>query len=203
MTPRIVAHVGVIGSGKDYQSDKLVRDHGFVRLDFKDALIDMCSDLVGHDIREYYDAFKRHSVGLPYYDDNSIMRQIAWQDDAEFLRRYPSVMTGRVLLQRLGTDVMRKRDPEYWVKQFKTRAHEIFMEGRSIACADCRFPNEIDAILGGKHAPEIKFCDYKSPRYDPFSSHGSERMAQKLLAMGLRDGEAITLHHFRDMVKNP
>lgn len=58
----ITAFIGVIGSGKDYQSDLLVKK-GYVRLDFKDALVDMVEDIVGFKIRDHYELFKACVVG--------------------------------------------------------------------------------------------------------------------------------------------
>lgn len=51
---------------------------------------------------------------------------------------------GRRLLQYVGTDVVRKRRPDYWV-DFIISLLELFPnEWDYILIPDCRFPNEID-----------------------------------------------------------
>lgn len=189
----ITAFIGVIGSGKDYRAESMIRERGCVRIDFKDALIEMCSDLLGYDIRPKYDAFKNHLLGLPLQEPNPLLQQVAWQESVQMQERYPGLMTGRKLLQRLGTDVMRKRDPEYWVNAWKDSACELLDQGKDIVCADCRFENEILGIIRMTgYTSNFIFCDYRSGRYDACSSHASERMAQKFLECGYKDGQTLT-----------
>ncbi len=51
---------------------------------------------------------------------------------------------GRTLLQRIGTDIIRKKQPDYWVK-FLADIITFFPEKWDyIIIPDCRFPNEIE-----------------------------------------------------------
>ena len=181
--PKITGFIGVVGSGKTYRRDAL-RTKGFIAIDFKDALIDMVEDLVGFPIRNDYEGFKERIIGMP----NAYI---------DMLDQCPEAMTGRRLLQRLGTEVMRKRDPNYWVNAWTKRANDAVNGGKSVVVADVRFQNEIDAIedLGKKLGvePNIVFCDYRSDRYDATSTHPSEALAQDLLQKGYKDGDEITL----------
>jgi hypothetical protein len=115
----------------------------------------------------------------------------------EILASYPQALTGRVLLQRLGTEVMRKRDPDYWAKEWRAKAFQQVSLGRGVAAADCRFPNELEVMrrLGGLCRVPVKFlfCDYRSPRYCATDPHESEQLAQQLLAQGYKDGEEIKI----------
>lgn len=187
---KVVAFIGVIGSGKDYRANRAVRDGKSKRVNFKDALLAMASDLVGYDVQKNYDWFKEAIVGMepPRHPlDLAYLRE----DVKDALRKHPNVMTGRRLLQRLGTDCMRKRDPDYWAHQYSVKAKGWLDGGWDIVTADCRFANEVGAIK--KLDPEARFifCNYRSPRYDARSQHESERMAQKLLAIGLQNGQRI------------
>ena len=200
--PEIVAYIGVIGSGKDFSANKLVTEKGYVRLYFKDALLDMASDLAGYDVRADYDFFKEHIVGVRR-SENPFKLSFARSDCVDMQNEHPDLMTGRRLLQRLGTEVMRKRDPDYWAEAFTASARKILKSDKSIVCADCRFKNEVDAIRGivgyKFFTARFIFCDYKSGRYDPASKHASEKMAQTLLALGLKDQEPIEDGHFWDI----
>ena len=187
----IVSFIGVIGSGKDYQAGLLQRQ-GFKRIDFKDCLLDMASDIAGYDVREDYEFFKENVVGVRR-PANKFIESFQSQDCQTLRAGNPDMLTGRLLLQRLGTEVMRKRNEDYWSNEFIISA--INYPG-NIVNADCRFSNEVEAIKNLPMDSEFIFCDYRSPRYDPEHPHLSERLAQKLLALGLRDGQRINDGHF-------
>lgn len=53
---------------------------------------------------------------------------------------------GRKLLQELGTDVIRKKNPDYWV-MFAVGFLRLFIDRWDyVLIPDCRFPNEIDVL---------------------------------------------------------
>lgn len=51
---------------------------------------------------------------------------------------------GRTLLQYVGTDVIRSRDPTFWVKIICELAKVLDKDYDYIIVPDCRFPDEID-----------------------------------------------------------
>ena len=191
----VISYIGVVGSGKDYQSDLKVKE-GFVRVDFKDALLDMASDLAGYDVRKDYDFFKENVVGFKLNKDNTDNHYLLKCID--LMNKYPMLMTGRRLLQRLGTEVMRKRDKDYWVKCFL----ESVVKYGSAVNGDCRFMNEVRAIKSLPCESKFIFCNYKSPRYDGYSSHTSEKLAQALLKQKLGDLQEIDGYHFKEAEKS-
>jgi len=195
----IVSFIGVIGTGKNFRQ-ALYAEQGFVPLDFKDSLLYMASDLVGYDVRTNYEYFKYNLVGLTVpaaADHRAMQRQPAHQVTDKILTDYPSAMTGRLLLQRLGTEVMRKRNPDYWTSAWYDAARVHLLAGKSIAVADCRFYNEVEQIKRTasifKTEAKFIFCDYRSSRYNATMKHESERMAQELLALGYKDGQELNL----------
>ena len=50
---------------------------------------------------------------------------------------------GRTLLQRVGTDVVRKKEPDYWVNFVLGLVNLFQDEWDYVIIPDCRFPNEI------------------------------------------------------------
>jgi hypothetical protein len=193
-----------MGSGKDYRSDKLVAVGNVRRHDFKDELLAMVSDIAGYDVRKDYSWFKEHPVGVMRPKD-PLQEAFLRSEWNAILAKYPGIITGRDLLQRVGTEAIRSRQPEYWVNAFLKAAGTSLTKGVSVVNADCRFFNEIEAIQGFHSEGGIPyafiFCNFKSPRYNPSFNHASEKLAQTLLKMGLVDGEVITDYQFNKAAK--
>lgn len=53
---------------------------------------------------------------------------------------------GRTLLQRVGTDVIRAQDPDYWVRFIGDMLMFFYGEWDYVLIPDCRFPNEVDYL---------------------------------------------------------
>lgn len=51
---------------------------------------------------------------------------------------------GRELLQHIGTDIGRKKDKDFWVKQLEAILNTFFSHVHFVIIADARFPNEIE-----------------------------------------------------------
>lgn len=194
--PQIIGFIGVIGSGKNYQRDLLI-SKGFVGLDFKDSLIEMVEDIIGYSIKDDYELFKQTIIGMTAPTAPKLSPEILIEHTRKILSDYPEAMTGRRLLQRVGTEVMRKRDADYWVKEWTRKANAYVEKGISVAVADVRFKNELEAISmfklkqDAKVEPKCIFCNYKSDRYDAASPHPSEALAQTFLSLGMKDGQEI------------
>lgn len=54
---------------------------------------------------------------------------------------------GRKLLQYVGTDVVRKRNPDYWVDFMIGMLDMFYDEWDYVIIPDCRFPNEVDKLI--------------------------------------------------------
>lgn len=62
-------------------------------------------------------------------------------------------LTGRQLLEYMGTDVFRNRwDDKIWIKLMSNKCRNYLDQGYSVVLSDLRFPNEKDLLLslGGK-----------------------------------------------------
>jgi len=85
------------------------------------------------------------SYGLPELTDREVL--------AIMLKTFaPMKEVYRFLLQYVGTDVIRQRDPDHWVKRLEEEARGLLDQGYSIIVSDVRFPNEADLVrrLGGQ-----------------------------------------------------
>lgn len=162
----IKVYIGVIGSGKTYNSKKDCN----VIVSFADALREDMWKMLGWKPKnsKEYEEFKRSKWRLPgdrlYY------------------------ITGRDLLQRYATEIRRAEDEEHWNKKLIEKIENLRafkVQPIKIGIDDCRFPNEIKSLI--KYCDEsgtnLSFAhtDYKSDRYDDFSSHVSEKLAQQFL----------------------
>ena len=83
---------------------------------------------------------------------------------------------GRTLLQYVGTDVVRAKDPEYWAK-FVLNFLKLFKdEWEYVLIPDCRFPNEIMTFMGELPVVHWRVTrpNFKSPLSEEQQNHPSE-----------------------------
>lgn len=170
----IKCFVGVMGSGKDFQCQKLIEEEGYIKLAFADCLRDMVWKMLDWKpaTNEEYDLFKKGLYSVPRYGK----------------------LNGRLLLQRIG-ETMRQIDPDFWVKQMQKNIETAISSGYSKICiSDARYVNELRLLqsYSWKAIVDIRFCDYHSDRYDDKNKHESELLAQRLLSLGFEDGDIIS-----------
>lgn len=88
--------------------------------------------------------------------------------------------TGRTLLQYVGTDIVRKKSPNYWV-DFIGQIITLFDDANLWDCViipDCRFPNEIE-VLAEDYDIEVWSVrvvrnNFESPLTEAQKNHPSE-----------------------------
>lgn len=170
----IKAFVGVLGSGKSFQCEKLIKEKGFIKLSFADCLRDMVWKMLGWkpNTPEEYDLFKKGLYAIPVYGK----------------------INGRLLLQLMG-ETMRQIDPDFWTKQMKNNIETAISSGYSKICIDdARYTNELRLLYSysWKAIVDVTFCDFHSDRYDRKNKHQSELLAQKMLMLGFEDGDKIS-----------
>jgi hypothetical protein len=132
----VIALSGFKGSGKDTAGDILVRNHGFVQYSFADPLKGALSSMFG-------------------WNPNLLLgksgpsRQWREQTDEWWSQALGQEITPRTMMQRVGTEVIRKKlHNDFW-----TLACKRFIENQSshVVITDARFRNELDMIrsIGG------------------------------------------------------
>lgn len=127
----IVGISGFAGSGKDTAAEVLIREYGFTRVAFADALREMAYAI------DPYVRTDTFSPGLyPFIRLSKLIDSVGW-DDAK-----NNQQDVRRLLQRLGTEAGREILGEnIWVKTALDNA-----DANDIVVTDVRFPNELQGI---------------------------------------------------------
>ena len=166
----ITCFIGVIGSGKDFRANELIKssEKPTKKISFAEALRTMTKTALRVDMD--YDEFKVSSIKIHTPKGDII-----------------DAVTGREFLQLLGTDAIRRLDDNFWVNIVK---EEILRNPHlDYVITDCRFSNEVEMLchMGAKFI----YCKYPSERFCPDSPHSSERLAQAYLNI-CKDGEDMT-----------
>lgn len=124
---KIIGLTGYKQSGKSTAAKYIAENYGYVRVNFKDALVQEIKDNFPDLLEEMVNTHLIESV-----------------DD--LFQQKPPLM--RALMQNYGTEVRRNDDPKYWVKKWIKE----MQEHESVVTDDVRFLNEAHAVTanGGK-----------------------------------------------------
>lgn len=121
----LIGLTGPMGCGKDTVADILVKDFGFKKYSFADALKQAAAAALG--------------IGMEWFHSQEMKKQIIphWG------------FTPREFLRRLGTDLIRNNIREdFWIHRLKFGLQDVmggFMPGRHVI-TDCRFEDEAEFI---------------------------------------------------------
>ncbi len=83
---------------------------------------------------------------------------------------------GRTLLQHVGTDVVRAKEPNYWVNFANSFLKLFEHEWDYVLIPDCRFPNEVEVMRSNFDTIHVRVVrpDFDSPLSDEQKNHPSE-----------------------------
>ena len=133
---QIIAFTGLKQTGKTTAADYLVSKWGFVKHNFKDALV--------AEIKERFPDLLREIQ----YHEGYIDSDNQWQEPTidELFESKPPLI--RALMQNYGTEVRRKEDPDYWVKLWGLSVlYEIRNDPNyKLVVDDLRFFEELQAV---------------------------------------------------------
>lgn len=161
MTAPLIGLVGKKRAGKDTFAERLIAEHGFVKVSFsapvKEAALAVDPIIISAEDRTDWGA---GPVRLSELVDNH-----GW----EYAKSIPEV---RRFLQRLGTDAIRAIDPDFWVRAGMNKIpRDGFGHTRvPVVITDVRFANEARAI---KEAGGI-LVRVERPGSDDGDTHASE-----------------------------
>lgn len=136
--PDIIALCGLIGSGKDTCAD-ILEKYGYKRVSFASVLKDVVHSMFGWD-REMLEG-----------RDPELRKQREVKDEY-WSKVFGRDMTPRLMLQLMGTQVMRQHlHPDIWLKIVEKKIMDN-VYGNKVVITDARFPNECQMVrnLGGK-----------------------------------------------------
>lgn len=151
----IVGFVGKKGSGKSTAAEFLENEHGFMRVNFKDALV--------AELKHKMPLLLDEILNLVNYE--KAVADMGTVNDL-FVEKPPVI---RALLQNYGTEVRRADDPEYWVDAWRNLVNVL--DKTDIVVDDVRFENEAQAVrdMGGCLIRIIKEGEQQ-----PVDTHASE-----------------------------
>lgn len=128
----LIGIAGPAGSGKTTAAQRLVQEHGFVRVRFAEAI----------------KAMARGLFVASGYDDGIIERMV----DGDLKNTpMPELMgaSPRVIMQTIGGEWGRETiHSDLWVRIATTKAGELLGEGIPVVIDDVRHANEVQAIQG-------------------------------------------------------
>jgi hypothetical protein len=134
---KLIGICGRAGAGKDTIGDYLVSNYGWEKMSFANALKDITSIIFGWD--------RKMLAGET--PEDRVKRE---EKDEYWSVIFNENITPRIMLQILGTNILRKNlGKDIWVNVLRRKLIE---SSNNVVITDVRFPNEIDMIksLGGE-----------------------------------------------------
>ena len=153
----IIGVSGKIGSGKNYLSEQLIKElhklgYSTTEASFASSLrnelnriiqtikVDSIDDVPKGQIIEHIETIHKMSNEEASSLYNLMVEDVINIDGLNAHSRTESI---RRALQHLGTDIRRKNDSEYWVREF----HRTVPDSDFVLVTDVRFPNEADSVV--------------------------------------------------------
>ena len=190
----IVAFTGKAGAGKTTASDYLVKEFGFVKVNFKDGLIEEMKVKLPDVLRELANLyFVTSPIWVSKFKDREPFKDELI--DLLFTEK-PAAM--RALMQNYGTEVVRGYDEDHWVNKWKEKVSGV----PNVVVDDCRFLNEAEAIksLGGL------IIKVERPDYVEYMKHQSETEMDKInydyRVKSRTNGHSKLFEQVREIVEN-
>ena len=171
----IIGFAGKMRSGKGVAAHCLEDHYGYVYLEVADKLKEICVKLTDLSDIDELNEYKNNNSSINLKIDEILCKKISELTDVplDYIREKllnKHIVNVRVLLQILGTDVLRGYDENWHVYHLLDRITTLRKENKPVVIGDIRFPNEKLAIesIGG----EVYYVEMTD--YDIYNHHPSE-----------------------------
>ena len=171
---KIIAFSGRKRSGKSTLSNLLVKKYNAEHLVIADGIKNLSAELLGVSREELNKMKDDSNVVLNIKPTREWAKKIAEtttlsEDEAWEALRNVTIKDVRYLLQFMGTEVIRKYDPDWHIRQV-INAIEALPDNTLITIDDVRFPNELKALE--EYNADVYFII--RPKHLDISNHASE-----------------------------
>jgi hypothetical protein len=139
MATDVIALIGKKRSGKDTFANVLVEERGYTRVAFADPLRSAALEL--DPWVPIHGSLARLRKTTPGLQASTIVRLSALIEAVGWETAKDLVPEVRRLLQRFGTESIRKIEPDFWINAARKTIDAI--DG-PVVITDCRYPNEAD-----------------------------------------------------------
>ena len=168
---KIIAFAGKMRSGKGVASSVLKEKHNYSYLEVADAIKEICVKLTGLSNVEELNEYKNGDKPINLLFDENTCYQLSEETGVplEYIKEKmlgKRIVNIRVLLQMLGTDVLRNYDKNWHIYRLADEIVRLCKENKPVVVGDIRFANEklfIESIGG-----IVYYIDRKD---NPFQSH--------------------------------
>ena len=153
--PKLVIS-GRLSSGKDTVAEEVMRVLGredSIRVSFATALREEIADIMNiiREAQSLDQAIDQVAVYAEIERDEAVATTTALAQGMEenpSITPYTRTKEMRFVLQTWGTEVRRRHDDAYWVKQGSRQALEALAAGHPVHITDARFVNEVEIAQG-------------------------------------------------------
>lgn len=169
---KLIGLAGPARSGKDTIADHLVKNHGFTKFSFSDALYEEVSKAFRVSVEFLMDAKIKDTPRTEMclrdcfdHDFIDVAVGVLERGDSDLASTMP--LSPRWVLQTWGTEYRRAQDPEYWIKRADEwlDRHLSYDPAYRFVNTSVRYPNEAEwlRMVGGKvwhvsrgNAPKVR-----------------------------------------------
>ena len=174
----VIGLTGRAGAGKDTVADRLVAKHGFTKMSFAGPLKDILLSV--NPILGFHPMHPGTLITL-----SEALTDCGGEDGVKKL--FPKY---RSYAQKLGTEGVRKYDPDFWINTAIKEVVKLPRDAR-VVFTDVRFPNEaatIQRFFGRDYTTELWFVDRPESGLRSVTAHASEEHAGAM-------NEQVTVHN--------